>query len=154
VALSVLHRNTQINCIYRLVSANAVRDVGDPRHEDAFLGVVHEPTETMGKYTSSLVQGGTVEIESVTVPYLDVRREPSDSVRYEIDRFIQEIARTAPLMVQGYGLMIAGPRPSDGLALSLATPEIILIVGGVVDPLRSVESVPQTTACDWAQQSH
>jgi len=84
-------------------------------------------------------QRGTVEIESTQVPYLDLRAEPTEAARERLDQFIEEIGRTpdqhtSPLR----GLAITTPQPSDQLGLSLTSHGIMLIVGGVADPLPAL----------------
>jgi hypothetical protein len=88
---------------------------------------------------SSQSQRGTVEIESIEVPYFDLRAEPGEIARERLDQFVQEIARApAPGASRLRGLAIMTPQPSDGLALSLAARGIMLIVGRAADPLSSL----------------
>jgi hypothetical protein len=81
----------------------------------------------------------TVEIESVAVPYIDVRAEHAEAALAEIDRFVHEIEQLVSAGTPSLrGLVIAAPQPSDGLALSLAPRGIMLIVGNPPNPVTDL----------------
>jgi hypothetical protein len=69
---------------------------------------------------------GYVEIESVAVPYIDVRAEPAEAVETKLRHILAEIG---PRPVGLHALVITEPQSSDSLALALARQGVHVIVG-------------------------
>jgi len=79
---------------------------------------------------------GEVEIESVAVPYIDLRAEPRDTVEEKLAQLVAETTGTGPQPDGLRTLVITEPPPSDALAVALARQGIRVIVGPTSVPLR------------------
>jgi hypothetical protein len=74
------------------------------------------PINTEPDCDSSHLLSGTVEIDSRTVPYIDVRAEHVSAALSRVERFVQEVEQPPGTGTPGIsGLTLVAPQPSDAL---------------------------------------
>ena len=99
---------------------------------------------------------GELDVQSMTVAYLDLRAEASQTASSKLEQFVVEASSRATAPPENFrAIVITTRQPSDALGLELARRGVQLIVGGATESLselfaRFCEQLRMLRTASWA----